>query len=224
MSRPRPTHSVVFLHGIGAGPASWDSQISQLPAGFTGRAPEISGLTEGGSSFSVVEAATRLAHELDRDGLEKVHLCGLSLGAVVATAFAAAYPERVLSLMLSGGQVHPNHLLMAAQNSVLRVLPAKLVSAPGMTKNRMIQVLREITHLDLRPVLGAITAPTLVVVGSKDRANHKAARELAAGIPNADFEIIPGAGHQWNTQIPKVFSSRLNNFLQHLPNPARGES
>lgn len=205
--------TVVFLHGIGAGPDSWNAQIAGLPEGLTGIAPRIAGLTDADDEgFSLGAAAAAVRDELDRRGVERAHLCGLSLGGMVATRFAIDYPDRVSSLVLSGSQVHPNPALMRVQNAIMRLLPAQLVAQPGMSKQRMLAVLHAVGQTDFRSELSQIRVPTLVCCGEKDRANIPAARELAAGISGADLQFVPGAGHEWNVQQPEEFSRRLNAF------------
>lgn len=205
--------TVVFLHGIGAGPDSWNTQIANLPDGFTGIAPHITGLTDADEQeFSLTAAAAAVRDDLDQRGAERVHLCGLSLGGMVATRFAIDHPERVASLVLSGSQVHPNLALMRVQNTIMRMLPARLVAQPGMSKQRMLAVLRAVADTDFRSELSEITAPTLVLCGEKDRPNIPAAEELAAGIAGAELQLVAGAGHEWNVHHAGEFSRRLNAF------------
>ncbi|WP_424445858.1 alpha/beta fold hydrolase [Microbacterium sp. CH-015] len=208
--------TVVFLHGIGVGPESWDAQVAALPEGFTGIAPRLAGLRDGEPSFSVERASTAVLALLDEQGVERAHLCGLSLGAVVATRVAIDHPDRVASVLLSSGQVHPNPVLMKLQNAIIRLLPTRLAAPEGMNKTTMLSILRSLATLDLRPELGQITAPTLVLCGAKDAPNLAAARTLAAGIQNAELQIVPGAGHEWNTRLPTEFSTRLNTFLETI--------
>ncbi|GAA2963261.1 alpha/beta fold hydrolase [Microbacterium schleiferi] len=208
--------TVVFLHGIGAGPDSWNAQIDALPEGFTGIAPTIAGLSDADDQeFSLTTAAAAVQDELDRCGIRRAHLCGLSLGGMVATRFAIDYPERVASLVLSGSQVHPNPALMKVQNAIMRILPARVVAQPGMSKQRMLAVLRAVGQTDFRAELAQISAPTLVLCGLKDSPNIPAARELAGGIAGAELQLVPGAGHEWNVQQAEEFSTRLNAFYLH---------
>lgn len=207
------TQTVVFLHGIGAGPDSWNAQVAALPDGYTGIAPRIAGLTDAdGQRFSLTAAATAIRSELDRRGIERAHLCGLSLGAMVATRFAIDSPESVASLVLSGSQIRPNPVLMKVQSAIMRLLPARVVAQPGMSKGRMLAVLRAVGATDFRGEVAEITVPTLVMCGLKDRPNLPAARALAAGIPGAQLELVPEAGHEWNVRQPDEFSARLNAF------------
>lgn len=183
---------------------------------MTGVAVPLPGLRDGDpAAFSLAAAARSVLDELDRRGVTVAHLRGLSLGAMVATRLALDYPERVASLVLSGGQVHPNPVLMGVQNAIMRVLPARMVTAPGMSKKTLLGVLDTMRTVDLRGELSRIAAPTLVLCGSKDRPNLPAARQLAAGIRGAQLQVVRGAGHEWNTQMPDEFSTRLRAFYSH---------
>lgn len=214
MDSPKSSRAVVFLPGIGAGVDSWRHQIENLPDGFDVIQPILPGLSDGGhAAFSFNAAAQTLLDELDQRQVARAHLCGLSLGAVVATVFAAEHPERVASLIVSAGQVRPPKFLMTMQNAIIRALPARIAAPDGMSKQAMLSVLREVAELDLRNDLAQIGAPTLVMCGAKDRPNLAAAHQLAEGISGAELQIVPGAKHEWNIQLPDEFSRRLNRFL-----------
>jgi 3-oxoadipate enol-lactonase len=65
--------------------------------------------------------------------------------------------------------------------------------------------------------LGAITAPTLVVVGADDVATPVAKAEaIAAAIPGARLEIVPQAGHSSTIEQPEALSDLIEAFVdQH---------
>jgi pimeloyl-ACP methyl ester carboxylesterase len=65
--------------------------------------------------------------------------------------------------------------------------------------------------------LGSIRVPTLVVVGTDDQLTPvPVAEALAAGIPGARLEKIPGAGHLSNLERPDEFNAALRSFLDGL--------
>jgi 3-oxoadipate enol-lactonase len=69
------------------------------------------------------------------------------------------------------------------------------------------------TAYDLRPHLGEIDAPTLVVNGGRDFFGPRiSARELAA-IPNSRVVLIPDAGHFVFAEAPQRFREELEAFL-----------
>ena len=78
--------TVIFLHAVPQGPEAWTSQIDALPEGFTGRALPLLGTRDAHSvDFRVDRAVAAILSELDDAGLDRVDLCGLSVGAMVAT-------------------------------------------------------------------------------------------------------------------------------------------
>ena len=71
-----------------------------------------------------------------------------------------------------------------------------------------------IAGMDLRPVLPAITAPTLVIAGSEDPATppwHGAV--IARAIPGARLRVIRGAAHLANVSQPGEVTVALTSHL-----------
>jgi len=63
--------------------------------------------------------------------------------------------------------------------------------------------------------IGAITAPTLVLVGSEDVATPVAKAEaIAAAINGAELHVLPGAGHVSALEAPQAVNERLVTFLR----------
>jgi 3-oxoadipate enol-lactonase len=210
--------TVLFLPGLGAGVDPWDAQLRALPSGFTGLAPDIPGLDQAATpgGFTLAGAALALRDLLDERGIERAHVCGLSLGAMTATQLALDFPERVASLVLSGSQVRPHPTLMLIQRTIIRMLPERTAEGMAMTKAQWLGGVRVVADINFRGKLATIEAPTLVLCGSRDVANIPAAREIAATVPNAELRIIPRAGHPWNQQFPELFSRTIADFYERL--------
>lgn len=70
------------------------------------------------------------------------------------------------------------------------------------------------TTFDLRPELGRIQAPTLVVTGEDDFITGPVcARELAALVPDAELVILPAAGHFVFVEAADRFGEEVTRFL-----------
>ena len=70
-------------------------------------------------------------------------------------------------------------------------------------------------------VLGAITAPVLVLLGSDTRPFFTAsARHLTDHIPNARIHAIPGAGHAAPLTHPQALAKTLTGFFAPVQQPA----
>lgn len=71
-----------------------------------------------------------------------------------------------------------------------------------------------LAELDLRPELSKVKVPVLVLVGEHDEATPPPmSHELAAGLPQAQLEIIPGCAHVPQLQSPKIFLEVISDFL-----------
>ncbi len=71
-----------------------------------------------------------------------------------------------------------------------------------------------LASLDLRPELGKVKAPVLVLVGEHDEATPPPmSHELAGLLPQAHLEIIPGCAHVPQLQSPKLFLDVIGDFL-----------
>ena len=79
-----------------------------------------------------------------------------------------------------------------------------------------------LASLDLRAELAGVDIPVLVLVGAQDEATPPAmSHELAAGLPDARLEIIPGCAHVPQLQAPALFLAAIADFLG-LENAAPG--
>jgi 3-oxoadipate enol-lactonase len=71
-----------------------------------------------------------------------------------------------------------------------------------------------LAELDLRPELGKVGVPVLVLVGEHDEATPPPmSRELAASLPDARLKIIAGCAHVPQLQSPAVFLEAIGDFL-----------
>jgi pimeloyl-ACP methyl ester carboxylesterase len=238
----RRAETVVLLHGAGLPRQMWQPQLAALSVRYRVVVPDLPGLVGGdGPPFTVSGAARAIADVIGVHVGRPVHLCGLSLGAMVATQMAISTPDVVRTLILSAGQVCPSRLLMVLQRLIVGILPeSRLFSLPpairtnypdiaaaarvqqvSVGKDGIRQVLREASHVDFRQSLREIRAPALVLCGARDRANVPAARALATGIRHAELRIVPEAGHLWNLEYPDSFASTVMEWVGRHDTPAR---
>ncbi len=205
---------LVLLHGLGQTPQSWQDQVTELPPGIKAVAPWLRGMRPGrDEQFSVPTAADDVLALLNQNGVEQMSLVGVSLGAMVALDAAIRAPQTISHLVLAAGQVNPPKSVMRMQRLAFSLIPAGRLAAMGVQKKRFLKALDAAARIDYRSQLGQVTAKTLVLVGANDKPNQPAARALAEGIPGARLEVVPGAGHQVNTDNPAAFNKLVYEFL-----------
>jgi 3-oxoadipate enol-lactonase len=73
------------------------------------------------------------------------------------------------------------------------------------------------TRADSVPLLPAIDAPALVIVGEDDVLTPPdESRLMADTLPRARLRVIPGAGHMSNMEEPEKFNAALRDWLAEL--------
>jgi pimeloyl-ACP methyl ester carboxylesterase len=66
--------------------------------------------------------------------------------------------------------------------------------------------------------LGGITVPTRVVIGDADTACPRARGELlAGGLMQATVDVVHGAGHSVQLEMPEAVAAAIEAFMQTLP-------
>ncbi|MCX6069330.1 MAG: alpha/beta hydrolase, partial [Chloroflexi bacterium] len=102
----------------------------------------------------------------------------------------------------------------AGQEELRSLAAARLAGNPPLT---YVKLLAAIGRFDLRSRLGEIRAPTLVVAGEQDTTVSLSCKtELAAGIPGARLERLPGSGHATPLDQPGPFNAVLLEFLESV--------
>lgn len=206
---------VMFLHGLGQGPSSWEAVAAQLEAHITAVCPDLYGIAKGGGmGYSALYRA--FSDYCGAYGGDAAHLCGLSLGSVLSLQYALEHPERVRSLVLIGGRARMPKGLLRLQNVLFRWMGEGSFREMGLSKAETIALTSSMADLDFRGRLSEVQCPTLVLCGERDTANRKDAAALAAGIPGAKCIFLPGAGHEVNRQTPEALAMALNDFYKSL--------
>lgn len=199
----------VYIHGLGQTPASWEPLLHLLdPSDAV--CPDLTRMVsaEDATYSTLYHAFTHFC-----DGLEApLALCGLSLGAVLALHYAAEHPERIHSLALIAPQYKMPKRLLQVQNLLFRFMPHFLFQETGFAKPQFIQLCSSMMDLDLTTKLSRVSCPTLILCGSRDRANQQACMELARRLSQAERCIVSGAGHEVNREAPEKLAPLLQKF------------
>ena len=201
---------VILIHGSGHKASSWQKTISFLDHQEDILCPELSAILNGReASFPNIRAA--FAQYCAQAG-GPVHLCGLSLGGILALDYALDHPENVKTLVLIGTPNKVPKFAFALQNVVFRLLPKSTFTSMAFDKKDTFALGNSMKNLDFSGRLGEVQCPTLILCGEKDGANLKSARFLAGHIPGAELQVLENTGHVVNEENPRALAERLNAF------------
>jgi pimeloyl-ACP methyl ester carboxylesterase len=66
----------------------------------------------------------------------------------------------------------------------------------------------------MRPLLGSITCPALIIQGEQDEhASPRHAQDIAEAIPGAKCWLLPGAGHMLPQDAAEAFNPQVIDFI-----------
>lgn len=207
--------SVIFIHGLGQTPSSWDGTIEAMQTESREAAfcPDLKELLGGREAVydGLYQAFAAYCGKFARP----VHLCGISLGGILALQYAIENPEKVSSLVLIGTQYVMPKGLLRFQNMIFRIMPDKMFQETGFGKKEFIGLSKSMMDLDFREKLGGIECPVLLVCGEKDSANKRASVEMRQRIPGAKLRWIEPAGHEVNVDAPGRLGKLLCRFWEN---------
>src|SRR4051794_23013938 len=234
---------IVFLHGVGSDKSVWHPQSDFFSStrrvlafdypGYGESDPAPDGTTRDDYASAVISAM----HEL---GVERAHICGLSLGGVVAIAIYHAAPGRCSSLILADTfAVHPEGsaiyergvagsgdlaAMARARVDMLIAQPAdpgvrsEVVGTMSRIDPAAYRIGAEAVWLaDQRERVRNIHVPTLIVCGEDDRPTPPPlSEELHALIPGSALRMIARAGHLTNLEQPAEFNRIIDSFIGEI--------
>jgi len=233
--------AIVFLHGVGSDKSVWHPQLDHFGSerraiafdypGYGDSDPAPQGTTRDDYAAAILSAMS----ELD---VSRAHICGLSLGGVIAIALHHAAPERCASLILADSFArHPDGQAIydrsAAASSDMRGMAEARVDvllaqpADPTVRHEVVETMARIDPAAFR--IGAeavwladqadraaqIRVPTLVVCGAEDKVTQPAlSHALAQLISGARYEEIANAGHLTNLERPDTFNALVEAFIR----------
>ncbi|MFJ5382054.1 3-oxoadipate enol-lactonase [Cupriavidus sp. CER94] len=239
---------VVLMHALGANLTLWDDTARHLSDRYRVLRFDLRG--HGGSDAPVgAYTMTRLADDavalMDALDIGQAHVCGVSVGGMVAQTLGVRHPDRLLSLTLvdtidhTPMEAHPmwaNRIGQAEAHGMAGMAPATMerwLTQPFRAQHpdqverihRMllatpvqgfVGVAQAIVAFDLADAIGRIHCPTLVVTGDQDEgAPVSMAQSIARKIHGAKLEVLPDAAHLSFIEQPERFHAIFDAFLGH---------
>jgi 3-oxoadipate enol-lactonase len=241
---PADAPVVVLSNSLGTSLDMWEPQVHELARRFRvvrydlrghGRSPVPPG------PYSIDDLGGDLLALLDRLGVERAHLCGLSIGGMLSLWVSAHAPERVERLVVCcASPALPNAAAYTERAALVRregmrpvvdpVIGRWFTSGYAGRNPGVIAEMQEmidanepegyagcceaIAGMDLEPALSAIRAPTLAIAGADDHAIPPAeSGRICRGVVDCRLEVVNDAAHLVNVEQADAVTSLI---LSHL--------
>lgn len=194
--------------------------------------------------YALGDHTADLAQLLEHLNLDEAVLVGDSVGGMIVLDFALRYPERVRALIACdtaakiGTADYWNERITAVRTLGIAPLAEAILSrwfSPAFARqepaayrgyyNMLTRTPQEgyaatceaIRDADLRPQVGQIALPVLVLCGAEDGATPPAlVRVLAEELPNGRFALIDHAGHLPSIEQPATMAAVIDEFLGEI--------
>jgi len=203
---------LLWLHGWSGTGQDWKYIFKEAPAGFRVIEPDLRG--HGSSSgFHGVMSFRQLALDifalLDHLGIPRLKAMGLSGGGIVLLHMATLDSGRIDSMILiSASPYFPEEVRVVQRRFSLTTLSESELKSMrercGSGPEQLDWVIEQAhnmaaTYDDVNftpPLLGTITARTLIVAGDRDPLSPaRLAFEMRSAIPRSALWVVPNAGH-----------------------------
>lgn len=202
----------ILIHGSGHKAASWNETISHMENSDDILCPNLVSILEGKEASYVNLYSSFIEYCGKIDG--PVHLCGISLGGILALNYALDFPEKTKTLILIGTPYKVPKAAFAFQNMIFRFLPKSVFENMAFDKKDTFALGNSMKSLDFSSRVQNIKCPALIICGKKDNANMKSAYYLAQNIKNAELKIIENVGHVVNEEDPETLAKILDDYYR----------
>ena len=201
----------VLVHGSGHKATSWNETISYMKDSGEVLCPNLFSILNGKEPTydNLYASFAEYCNQIDG----QIHLCGLSLGGILALQYALDFPDKVKTLVLIGTPHKMPKVMLAVQNIVFRFLPKSVFDNMEFSKKDIFTLEKSMKDLDFRGKVKNIACPTLIVCGKNDSANMKSALYFSENIPGAKLEILENTGHIVNEENPRALAKLLDEFF-----------
>jgi pimeloyl-ACP methyl ester carboxylesterase len=228
---------VVFAHSFAGDLSHWNATLEHLKRERRVVAFDFSG--HGGSPGALRYSYDELAKDIDAvavaQQLDAFVLVGHSMGAAVATEYAAAHSHRVRALVLvdpppAPGAIPPEQIQQihdALDNDPYAVVEQfwnqqmfidsrdevkqkLLTSLRKLPRRAAIDLTRENFAVDSSFALGRYAGPKFAIVTPR----NDAPLSLHKAVPGISHTVIKGTGHWIHLDKPEEFNQTLAGFLK----------
>ena len=211
----------ILLHGNGENGSYFNHQIEYFSDKFRMIAIDTRGQGKsprGTAPFTIGQFAEDLNELMVMMKISKAIVLGFSDGANIALKFALRHPDKVMALILNGGNLNAKGVKRTVQIPIeLGYKLTKMFANKSETAKHNMELLGlMVNEPNIKPdELRSIQVPTLVIAGTKDMIKRTHTEEIAENISNAKLSIIHGNHFIANKEADR-FNKEVELFLEPI--------
>ncbi len=238
------TDGILLIHAFPLDARMWEPQLAAFDASLpvvTPHLPGFGGSASAGDVMTMSSAAARCLAELDRAGVDRALVCGLSMGGYVALELWRSALDRFTGLVLAntragsdmqeaadGRRALAERLRSEGSGFLVESPPPLLSEGAGAELKAFVKglisdqpaeaiaaaALGMAERPDSTSDLASISVPALIITSDADTLIPAAATSpMADQIPGAELAVIEGAGHLSNLEAPEEFNRLIELHL-----------
>ncbi|MGV3465924.1 MAG: alpha/beta fold hydrolase [Heyndrickxia sp.] len=224
--------AILFLHtGLQTGETDFQYQVNYFQHQFHIILPDLRG--HGKSTSANIEnffydSVEDLYETLDARNIQKCHIVGCSLGAIVGLMFAKKYTNRVLTLSISGviptkpdnwdelqrSDTEQQDLILLDENA--RAYFDALHEKNDWTKFLSLAKKEEWYPFHETGNVKNLSIPVLYIIGEEKYHELYGALQYKSMISDIHVAIVPFASHLVHDNQPEMYTNILDLFLQNV--------
>jgi len=230
---------LLLIHGLLSDLTSWRYQLEPFASRYRVIAVDLKGFgksTKPQTEYRVHSHADDLSTFLQKLKIPQTHVCGLSMGGMVAEVLTLKYPHLVKGLVLADSAAMIADYAVSDRLTLLGDHDMEWIAQWGTkkilrlaseeAKNHVRDMIRRVDKTDYRLAilstagfnianeLKKISAPTLVIQGEKDSTVPRwHAEQLKNWIPGAKYVVMKGSSHMTPVDNPDEFNQLVLDFL-----------
>ncbi len=230
--------NILILHGWNGSAKSWEN-VQQLleKKGIRVIIPDLPGFGENpplSEPWSMDDYINWVKEYCEKNNLSHFFLLGHSFGGSLAAGFSSRFPEEVKKLILVDAAIirvkHAKREILAKIAKILkpfsflpfynlarRVFYKFIASDYPDLEGAMRETYLRVVKKDLSDCLSAITVPSLLIWGEKDKITTlRDAYLIKEKLARVKLEIISDIKHSPHLEAPEILVEKVLNFIKNI--------
>ena len=225
---------IILIHGLGYSKESMYPLVQHLQPNYRVISYDVRGhgQSDKPESFTLDDHADDLYALIRKYKLKKPIVIGFSMGSYIALKTAEKYPDTFDKIVLigtkGGGTTSSSQQYASNAGSIMSRVFAPTTSQESiasyaknstssvqLSDSQRNAIYKSLTNFDLLNDAGRVNTPVLLLTGEYDGLNPPAAAmSVADALPNAEFYVVPNAGHIAFFENPDFVYEHIDEFLK----------